>query len=573
MKFACRLLLTLAALLLAGRSPLHAGAVLTNTAADLALGQSTFATNSSANPPTPSSLNKPSGVAIDATTGKVFVADELNNRVLRFASASALANGAPAEHVIGQLNYSGNASNQGGNASATTLSGPKDLVTDSAGRLWVADAGNNRVLMYQAAATTFSVPLFADRVYGQPNFTTTTADATATKLASPSGVSVDGNATLWVADTGSHRIIGYKNANLSANGPTADYVIGQGNFTSSTANTTQTKLYNPTGVSADGFGNLWVADRDNNRVLMFANPPLIAGPPANLVLGQANYTTSTANATGAGTLNHPTAVLVSRTSIWVADDYNNRVLRWDNAADRTDGGNATAVIGQATFTAKLPGLSSKRVALLDGHLGADAAGNLWVADRLNNRVLRFSATDNPPTVAVNGRLSLFTRGSTITLSGTAADDNGIARVSYQLGSRQYVRAQGTTSWRARIKLPEGTNRLNIRSVDTAGQASDAVIVFASRNFYTPMRPIVRVSGSHDITTTSDKITLTGTALDAVGIDRVSYQVGSSGYVRASGKNSWKADIAVPKGRTQINVRSVNLDGLASGAVVVFVTRN
>lgn len=573
MKFACRLLLTLAALLLAGHSPLHAGAVLSNTAADLVLGHAAFTTNSAALPPTPTSLNKPSGVAIDAATGKVFVADEQNNRILRYPSASALLSGAAAEHVIGQLNYSGNLSNQGGSPNATTLSAPKDLVTDSAGRLWVADTGNNRVLMYQAAATTFSVPLYADRVYGQPNFTTVTADATAAKLAAPNGVSVDGNTTLWVADTGSHRVVGYRNANLSANGPAADYLIGQTNFTSNTANTTQTKLYSPTGVSADPFGNLWVADRDNNRVLMFANPPLVLGPPANTVLGQANFTSNTANATGPGSLNHPTAVLVSRTSIWVADDYNNRVLRWDNAADRADGGNATAVIGQASFTAKLPGLSTKRLALLDGHLGTDTAGNLWVADRLNNRVLRFSATDNPPTVAVNGRLSIFTRGSTITLSGTAADDNGIARVSYQLGSRQYVRCEGTTSWRARIKLPEGTNRINIRSVDSAGQASDAAVVFASRNFYTTMRPIVRVNGSHDITTTSDKVTLTGSALDAVGIDRVSYQVGSNGYLRAKGKNTWTAEIAVPKGRTQINVRSVNLDGLASGPVVVYVTRN
>lgn len=573
MKFACRLLLTCAAFLIPGVVSIQAGSVLTNTPANLVLGQTTFTANLSANPPTPASLNKPAGIAVDAITGKVFVADELNHRILRFASAAALANGANAEHVIGQLNYSGRTANRGGIPDGSTLSAPKDLVVDPQGRLWVADSGNNRVLMYQAAATTFGVPLFADRVFGQPDFTTVSALATDRKLASPSGVSIDASGTLWVADTGSHRVVGFKSAALAANGAAAEYLIGQTLFTTSTSGFSQTKLFNPSGVSADGFGNLWIADRDNNRVLMFANPPLIVGPPAITVLGQKDYTINTPGPTSATSLNHPTAVFASGTAIWVTDDYNNRVVRYDNAAAIPDGSAAGAVIGQSTFTGKNPGLTTQKLALLDGYLTVDSAGALWVADRLNNRVLRFAATDNPPTVAVSGRLSRTARGGFVTLSGSAADDNGIARVSYQVGSRGYVRAAGTTSWRARIKVPSGSTRINIRSVDTAGQASDAAVVFVTRGTPTPLRPIVRVTGSREITTTAESITLSGTALDATGIARVSYQVGSNGYVRAKGRNSWSAAVPVPPGRTQINVRSVNLDGLASSPVVVFVTRN
>lgn len=571
MKFVCRFLLTIAAFA-AGGSAL-AGPVLTNTAATKVLGQATFTTNATADPPSPASLNKPAGIAVDPTTGKVFVADEQNHRILRFGSYTALANGANAEFVIGQLNYSGRTANRGGTPDASTLSAPKDLFLDAAGRLWVADSGNNRVLMYQAAATATGVPLYADRVFGQPDFTTVTAAATARKLANPSGVDIDASGVLWVADTGSHRVLGFKNAASVANGPDAEYVIGQTSYTAAVAGYGQRQLFSPTGVAADSLGRLWVADRDNNRVTMYANPPLVEGPPSLRVLGQKDYTANTPGATSATSLNHPTGVTVSGTSLWVNDDYNNRVLRYDNIAALTDGAAAKAVIGQSTFTGNFPGLTARTLALLDGHLTTDPTGSLWVADRLNNRVLRFPATNLAPTVTVNGRRSLRARRGVITLTGSASDDTGIARVSYQVGSRNYVRAQGTTSWRARIRLPEGSSRINVRSVDTTGLASAPVVVFATRGTPTPLRPIVSVNGSREITTTAETVTLTGTALDAVGIDRVSYQVGSNGYLRAKGRTSWTATIAVPKGRTQINIRSVNLDGLASGPAIVFVTRN
>ncbi len=50
---------------------------------------------------------RPYGIAIDPVSGKLFVADEQRNRVLRFASAQSLASGAGAEAVFGQADFSG----------------------------------------------------------------------------------------------------------------------------------------------------------------------------------------------------------------------------------------------------------------------------------------------------------------------------------------------------------------------------------------------------------------------------------------------------------------------------------
>jgi len=86
--------------------------------------------------------------------------------------------------------------------------------------------------------------------------------------------------------------------------------------------------------------------------------------------------------------------------LWVADFFNNRVLRFDGAADKANGANADGVLGQPNFTSNgaattASGMNSP------GGLAIDTAGHLWVADNLNSRVLRF---DGAPLPALSGRV-------------------------------------------------------------------------------------------------------------------------------------------------------------------------
>lgn len=95
------LLVVLCALALIG----PALAIMTNgMAASLVLGQPDFTTNTTAT--SAEGMRGPFGVAVDPTTGKVFVTDTFNSRVLRFASVAALSNGAAAEGVLGQPDFS-----------------------------------------------------------------------------------------------------------------------------------------------------------------------------------------------------------------------------------------------------------------------------------------------------------------------------------------------------------------------------------------------------------------------------------------------------------------------------------
>ena|SRR5579859_270433 len=67
------------------------------------LGQSDFRASTSATSPTGMDIS--TGIAIGPTSGKIFVVDTLNNRVLRFATLANLSSGAAAEAVLGQSSF------------------------------------------------------------------------------------------------------------------------------------------------------------------------------------------------------------------------------------------------------------------------------------------------------------------------------------------------------------------------------------------------------------------------------------------------------------------------------------
>ena len=384
-------------LLVAGLWLPRAGAFSNGQAAGLVLGHPTFTESGQV---VARRMRLPSSVAVDPTTGAVFVADSANNRVLRFDSQTALANGAPADGVLGQPDFTSNTRM----TSAQGMYWPAGMAVDASGRLWVADQDNHRVLRFDnAASKPNGAP--ADGVLGQANFTSGASAVGAQRLNSPAGVALDGSGRLWVADQNNHRVLRFDNAAAKPDGAAADNVFGQGGFASSTFATSAQGMYFPRDVVVDGSGRLWVADQFNHRVLRFDNaaskPP---GAFANGVLGQANFTSGT-EATSAQRMNWPYAVAVDGSGrLWVADAANNRVLRFDSAASKSNGAAADSVLGQANFTSSTEATSAQALKQ-PADVVLDGSGRLWVADQNNNRVLRFdNATAKPDGAAADGVL-------------------------------------------------------------------------------------------------------------------------------------------------------------------------
>ena len=192
----------------------------------------------------------------------------------------------------------------------------------------------------------------ADIVVGQETMTENTANQSlyGKTLYFSNGVYSDGT-RLFVADTYNHRVLIY-NTIPTSNGASADVVIGQADMTSGSANrggsAGANTLYYPSDVYSDGT-RLFVADRKNNRVLIYNTIPTSNGASADVVIGQANMTSNTANRggdVGANTLYYPMGVYSNGTRLFVTDHYNHRVLIY-NTIPTSNGASADVVIGQA----------------------------------------------------------------------------------------------------------------------------------------------------------------------------------------------------------------------------------
>jgi NHL repeat-containing protein len=303
--------------------------------ASLVLGQQNFTSTACA--VTQDGLCSPAGVALDRKSN-LWVADASNNRVVFFNKP--LSTGMNATVVIGQPNFT---SSDCGAPTLSTLCDPEAVSVDGAGNLWISDAAHNRVLEYEPP---FATGMAASLVLGQPDFSSAGCSTTAEGVCSPAGTAFDGKGRLFVADSGSNRVLVYNPP--FTNGMAASRVMGQPDFVSSSCNTTQNGLCQPEAV-ARRRKRLFVADTGNRRVLGYL-APFVTGMKASLVLGQPNFTSPPTDGceTTQASACAPIGLGLNRQGqLFVADENDDRTVLY--APPFVNGMNASLVIGQPDF--------------------------------------------------------------------------------------------------------------------------------------------------------------------------------------------------------------------------------
>jgi hypothetical protein len=176
-------------------------------------------------------------------------------------------------------------------------------------------------------------------------------------LNSPAGLAIAGG-KVFVADYDNSRVLIW-NSIPTDSGIAADLVLGQDAMDECLANdvnhdgvggdsgASSSTLANPTAVWSNGT-KLIVADSGNNRVLIWNTIPTTNAQPADVVVGQVDFT-ATGSATGADGLSEPWDVISNGTQLVIADSDNNRVLLYETMPS-TDGALADVVLGQGDFT-------------------------------------------------------------------------------------------------------------------------------------------------------------------------------------------------------------------------------
>lgn len=396
------------------------------------------------------SLYKPEDMVIDSS-GNVYISDSVNNRILYYPKGSTTAT-----KVYGQLNgttctdgtqaacFSLNTANIGG-VSATSLDVPAFATLDSAGNLYVADQVNNRVLEYPSAGAGQPVSATASAVWGQPNLTSNTVNnggLSASSMDSPNAVTVDSAGNLYVTDSSNNRVLFFPSGSTTAtkvwgqtNGTTCTDGTQSACFTLSVSTCTATGMKYPTQIAFDSSGNMYISDFDANRVIMY---PSSGSTTATAVWGEANLTTCSGG-TSATLLGKVSGVVLDHAgNMYVADASNNRVLYYP--APLTSGEAATRVYGQSNFTSSTYSATVSTLHIAYGTtVCVDNSGSLYIADVNNNRILQFQlglATTTEPA-------SSYTSGTAFTVAYTAEDIGSGLVFSDYTGSVTTVITAGT----------------------------------------------------------------------------------------------------------------------------------
>ncbi len=233
----------------------------------------------------------------------------------------------------------------------------------------------------------FSVGMAASIVLGQPNFTSAILYPTATAndlSVNNFAIAFDSSGDLWVTDATFDRVLEYKPP--FSDDMAASLVLGQSTLTGSLGGIGAANFSYPDGLAFDPAGDLFVANYDSNRVAEFV-PPFTDGMTPTAVVGQSSLT-GYLSGVGPANLSGPAGLAFYDGSLWVTDYGNNRVLEFPGSI--TTGESATTVLGQSNFEGSLSGNTSVNESE-PASVAFDAAGNLWLADYGNNRVLRYDA--------------------------------------------------------------------------------------------------------------------------------------------------------------------------------------
>lgn len=344
--------------------------------------------------PSPSTLFGPRGACLLDVDGPLWVSDTGHHRLLGWSGRPDHDLQA-ADWLIGQPDFGREGRNARGAVSALTLNVPTG-VTACNESLVVADAWNHRVLIWHRAPRGSHVPPDvvlgqADFDSAAPN---RGADApSASSLFWPYGVHWDG-LRLWVADSGNRRVLMWHGLPARCGQP-ADGVIGQRAFDCRDENgggePCAASLRWPHAV-ATWCGRLCIADAGNNRVMVWDRVPDRDCAPCDHVLGQADFASVDNNQSlywpNAGSLSMPFGLAAVGDWLIATDTANSRLLGWRIDDCRT-GAAARALCAQPDFGAKgdnrwqLP----ERDSVCWPYGVAVCGSHAVVADSGNNRVL------------------------------------------------------------------------------------------------------------------------------------------------------------------------------------------
>lgn len=318
-------------------------------------------------PGSSASFYNPSGVAFDATSGNLYVADTASQVIRMITPAGVVSTLAGTAGMAGFAN---------GVGTAATFFNPTGIAVDASGNVYVADSGNNAIRKITMPGVVVST-LAGSGLVGAAN----NAVGTSASFDNPNGVAVDAAGNVYVADTYNNLI---RKVTPTGAVSTLSGVIGATTLTDGPVATAT--FSKPSGVAVDAAGNVYVADSLVGRIR------LISGGQVTTFAGTSMSSLLDGPATSVS-FSWPVGVAVDAAGNVYVGDRNNHLIRKISAGYVTTYAGLTHYMGSSTGSSGFhdgpawidASISSSAFNSPSG-VAVDAAGNVYVADTSNHLI-------------------------------------------------------------------------------------------------------------------------------------------------------------------------------------------
>ncbi len=312
-------------------------------------------------------LNLPYGICTDAS-GNIYIAEWNAHRIRKITAATG---------IIATLAGTGNAgyAGDGGAATAAELWGPYDIKIDASGNIYIADANENEIRMISGSTGIITTIAGKDSA----GYSGDGGNATAAKLNYPTGIALDASGNVYISDHNNNRI---REVNVSTGKISTIAGTGTAGYTGDGGAANIAELSSPAYIIMDASGNMYFSEWGNSTIRKITASTGIITTIAGT--GVAGYTGNGGHATNA-TLNDPTGLVFDNFgNLYIADANNNvvREIMMSSGLISTFAGNGTQGYSGDN------GAAINAEFYHPCGLALDNTGNLIINDDLNNVVRR-----------------------------------------------------------------------------------------------------------------------------------------------------------------------------------------
>ena len=432
-------------------------------------GNGTYGYSGDGGPATEAALGVPRGLAVD-DLGNVYIADSGNNRIRKIDTRGIITTVAGVSYAEGNY-YTQGYSGDGGPAVEARLRYPQDVAVDAQGNLYIADTVNDVIRKVDPNGIITTVAGKYRGTWGC-GLGGDGGPAVEARLAIPSGVAIDADGNLYIADNANHRIRKVDKSGIittiAGSGPTCIPSGGNGGYGGDGGLATEARLNMPYDIDVDAYGNVYIADAWNSRIRKVDTSGVITTVAGNGAVGYGGDGGPAVESQ----LYHPYGVAVETSgAIYIADTLWNHRVRKMSSVSRTS---SYAITGDVFFAEQngkghiLNGIG-KHEATIDLNtrhalytFGYDQSNNLIsISDRFGNQTT-INRDENGVPVSIASP-----DGVTTTL--TIGPDNHLTQITYPDGN--YYKFEYTVDGLLTAKTEPEQNRFE-KEYNARGRLTD-----------------------------------------------------------------------------------------------------